>query len=53
MKLVSFLNTLFKHDGFELIDSNSKKYVIGKPSREKPIALKSVSYTHLTLPTKA
>ena len=40
MKLVSFLNSLFKHDGFELIDSNSKKYVIGKPSREKPIALK-------------
>ena len=27
MKLVSFLNTLFKHDGFELIDSNSKKYI--------------------------
>ena len=40
MKLVSFLNNLFKHDGFELIDSNSKKYVIGKPSREKPISLK-------------
>ena len=40
MKLVSFLNSLFKHDGFELIDSNSKKYVIGKPSREKPISLK-------------
>ena len=40
MKLVSFLNSLFKHDGFELIDSNSKKYVIGKPSREKLISLK-------------
>ena len=40
MKLVSFLNSLFKHDGFELIDSNSKKYVIGKPSKEKPISLK-------------
>ena len=40
MKLVSFLNSLFKHDGFELIDSNSKKYVIGKPSKEKPITLK-------------
>ncbi len=40
MKLVNFLNSLFKHDGFELIDSNSKKYVIGKPSREKPISLK-------------
>ncbi len=40
MKLVSFLNSLFRHDGFELIDSNSKKYVIGKPSKEKPISLK-------------
>ena len=40
MKLVSVLNSLFKHDGCELIDSNSKKYVIGKPSREKPISLK-------------
>ena len=40
MKLVSFLNSLFKHDGFELVDSNSKKYVIGKPSKEKPISLK-------------
>ena len=35
-----FLNTLFKHDGFELIDSNSKKYVIGNPIKEKPIVLK-------------
>ena len=40
MKLISFLNTLFKHDGFELIDSNSKKYVIGNPVKEKPIVLK-------------
>jgi len=40
MKLVSFLNSLFKHDGFELIDSNSKKYVIGKPYKEKPISLR-------------
>ena len=40
MKLVSFLNNLFKYDGFELIDSNSKKYVIGNPIKEKPIALK-------------
>ena len=40
MKLVSFLNNLFKCDGFELIDSNSKKYVIGKPIKEKPIVLK-------------
>ena len=40
MKLVSFLNNLFKYDGFELIDSNSKKYVIGNPIKEKPIVLK-------------
>ena len=40
MSLVSFLNNLIKYDGFELIDANSKKYVIGKPIREKPIVLK-------------
>ena len=40
MSLVSFLNNLFKDDGFELIDSNSKKYVIGKPIKEKPIRIK-------------
>ena len=26
MSLISFLNDLFKEDGFELVDSNSKKY---------------------------
>ena len=40
MSLVSFLNNLIKYDGFELIDANSKKYVIGKPIKEKPIVLK-------------
>ena len=40
MSLVSFLNNLIKHDGFELIDANSKKYIIGKPIKEKPIVLK-------------
>ncbi len=40
MKLISFLNSLFQYDGFELIDSNSRKYVIGKPIKEKPITLK-------------
>ncbi len=39
MSLVSFLNNLFKDDGFELIDSNSKKYVIGKPIKEKSTRL--------------
>ena len=40
MSLVSFLNSLIKQDGFELIDANSKKYVIGNPIKEKPIVLK-------------
>ena len=40
MSLVSFLNNLIKYDGFELIDANSKKYIIGNPIKEKPIALK-------------
>ena len=40
MSLVSFLNNLIKYDGFELIDANSKKYVIGNPVKEKPIILK-------------
>ena len=40
MNLISFLNDLFKEDGFELVDSNSKKYVIGNPKKEKPIVIK-------------
>ncbi len=40
MNLINFLNNLFKYDGFVLIDSNSKKYVIGKPIKENPITLK-------------
>ncbi len=40
MSLISFLNNLFKQDGFELIDSNSKKYVIGNPTKDKPIVIK-------------
>ena len=40
MSLISFLNDLFKEDGFELEDSNSKKYVIGNPKKEKPIVIK-------------
>ena len=40
MSLVSFLNNLIQYDGFELVDANSKKYVIGKPIKEKPIVLK-------------
>ena len=40
MKLVKFLNNLFKHDGFLLVDFNFQKYVIGKPIKEKPITIK-------------
>ena len=40
MKLVSFLNNLFKVGGFVLIDANSKKYIIGIPDKTKPLTLK-------------
>ncbi|MDC0216289.1 cyclopropane-fatty-acyl-phospholipid synthase family protein, partial [Candidatus Pelagibacter sp.] len=40
MKLVSFLNNLFKQNGFVLIDANMKKYIIGNPKKDKPIILK-------------
>ena len=40
MQLVSFLNKLFKEDGFILVDANSRKYIIGNPKKEKPITLK-------------
>ena len=40
MNLAKFLNNLFKLDGFILIDSNSNKFVIGKPLKEKPITIK-------------
>ena len=40
MKLINFLNKLFKEDGFILVDANSKKYIIGNPKNEKPIILK-------------
>ena len=40
MYLLSFLNKLIKHDGFELVDANSKSYIIGKPKKETPIRLK-------------
>ena len=40
MQLVSFLNKLFKEDGFILIDANLKKYIIGNPKKKLPITLK-------------
>jgi len=40
MRLVGFLNNLFKKGGFVLIDANSKKYIIGSPDKSKPLTLK-------------
>jgi len=40
MNLIKFLNNLFKYDGFVLVDSNSRKFVIGKPIKENPIIIK-------------
>jgi len=40
MQLISFLNSLFKKEGFVLIDANSKKYIIGNPQKNKPLTLK-------------
>jgi len=54
MNLVNFLNNLFKYDGFILIDSNSRKFVIGKPIKENPITIKlfdkSLNYKLLLYP---
>ena len=44
MNLVNFLNKLIKHDGFVLIDSNSKKFAIGNPIKENPIILKLLDF---------
>ena len=40
MNLINFLNKLFKYDGFILIDSDSKKFVVGNPIKENPIIIK-------------
>ncbi len=40
MILLNFLRKLIKDDGFELVDANSKSYIIGKPKKETPIRLK-------------
>ena len=40
MQLASFLNKLFKKDGFILIDADSKSYIIGTPKSDNPIKLK-------------
>ena len=40
MQLARFLNSVFKKDGFILVDANSKSYIIGSPKKENPIKLK-------------
>ena len=45
MHLSNFLNRLIKDDGFELIDANSKSYLIGKPKKENPIRFKILDKT--------
>ena len=40
MYLANFLNKLFKDDGFDLVDADSVKYIIGNPKKEKPIILR-------------
>ena len=49
MNLINFLNSLIKYDGFILIDSNSKKYVIGKPIKENPIIINTKNTKTLKL----
>ena len=41
MKLVNFLNDLFKEDGFRLIDANKKEYLIGKPKKKKSFNIRT------------
>ena len=54
MKLVNFLNDLFKEDGFRLIDANKREYLIGKPKKKNPLILElldsSMHYKLLLLP---
>ena len=40
MQLARFLNSVFKKDGFILVDANSKSYIIGNPKSENPIKVK-------------
>ena len=45
MQLINFLRKLIKDDGFELVDANSKSYIIGKPKKVNPIKLKILDKT--------
>ena len=52
MNLLNFLRKLVKEDGFELVDANSKSYIIGKPKKAIPIRLKILdkSYNNILPP---
>ena len=54
ISLKKFCETLFKKDGFILVDANSREYKIGKPKKDIPIKLKildkSLHYKLLLLP---
>ena len=50
MQLARFLNKVFKKDGFILVDSESKNYIIGNPKSENPIKLKIIKVHQLKLP---
>ena len=40
MYLASFLNDVFKKDGFILIDANNNQYIIGRPKKSIPITIR-------------
>ena len=40
MQLARFLNSVFKKDGFILVDANLKSYIIGNPKNNNPITIK-------------
>ena len=40
MKLIEFLNSIIKDDGFLLVDADKNKHLIGEPKKENPIILK-------------
>ena len=40
MQLARLLNSIFKKNGFILVDATSKNYIIGTPKNDNPIRLK-------------
>jgi cyclopropane-fatty-acyl-phospholipid synthase len=40
MQLARFLNSVFKNDGFILVDAHLNNYIIGSPKTNKPIKVK-------------